>query len=715
MTSRAAMPKIVAICIGLVALVWIVFGQTVGHQFVNYDDGVYVYRNFDITQGITLKQIGRIFTQSVAGNWHPLTMLTHMIDCRIYGVRPWGHHLTNTILHALSVLVLFFTLRSMTGAMWRSALVAGMFAVHPLHVESVAWIAERKDVLSGLFFMLTLAAYFWYQRRPSFGRYGSVTVLFACGLMSKPMLVTLPFVLLLADYWPLNRIRRSQIAGQKGLGAEQRSRKREQTGKGKTANLAASQRLNTSTVGALVLEKVPLFCLSAAASMIALFTQHPDRNVVNALPLISRLANAAVSIGIYLLRTFIPIDLACFYPYPSQGLPGWQITVSVAVIASLTWLAWSSREGRPYLLTGWLWFVGMLVPVLGIVQVGKQSHADRYTYLPQVGLALLVVWAVADISMRWERRHLTLGFVAVGVMVALCWIARIQTSYWHDSETLWRHALAVTAPSATVYQNLCDALLENKKTDEAIERARRALELEPNSADTNDTIGAALARKGDLNAALDYLKAALRLNPDLPRIHYNIGSVLLEKGNPADAAAEFRSDLRAEPNYPETHNNLAMALLRQGNVSEARTHIEAALKLKPDFPEARNNLAIALSQTGDVKGAIQEWNETLKLDPGNLQAECNLVWVYSTFGDPALRDGQRAVELAERALQQSNRKNSRIWRLAAAAYAEAGRFQDAITAAQSGIAVAEAEGNPGMVQTLETNIQRFQQGLPLRD
>ncbi|HST30571.1 MAG TPA: tetratricopeptide repeat protein [Chthoniobacterales bacterium] len=688
MTTRTIpLWKIVAVAIGLVTLTWIVFGQTLSHQFVNFDDGAYVYRNFDIRQGITLQQVGRAFTQPVAGNWHPLTMLSHMLDCRIYGVQPWGHHLTNTILHTLSVLVLFLTLQAMTGAVWRSAAVAGIFAVHPLHVESVAWIAERKDVLSGLFFMLTLAAYVAYSRRPGIGKYFLVAVLFAFGLMSKPMLVTLPFVLLLVDYWPLRRYRDA------------------------TASIGG-RRLSGWLL--LILEKIPFVVLSAATSVVALLTQHPDRNAVN-LPLSSRIANACVSIGIYLRQTFVPRDLACFYPHPLQTLSGSAIALSIALIIAISGSAWILRRRCPYLIAGWFWFVGMLVPVLGIIQVGNQAYADRYTYLPQIGLGLAMSWGIADLLGAIRYRDLIFTAISVTALVAFTWVARIQTSYWRSSEALWEHATAVTPENENAEEHLSDAYLEKGRIDDAVAAARRAVDARAGSADAQGVLGAALARKGRLDEALAYLEKALQLNPKLARVHFNLANILMERGQMADAVSNYETELQLYPNFPEGHNNLANALLRTGKIDEALGHLRIALKLNPNYPEAHNNLAIVLSQKGQMREAIGEWKRTLLIDSNNLEAQCNLAWVFATFPDSAVRNGTQAVESAEKAIQLSGGKNARIWRLAAAAYAEAGRFPEAIKAAQNGLALAEAEGNSALAQTLQANIKLFEEGSPLRD
>ena len=675
MPTVRALTKIIVICVLLAGVTWLVFGQTVRHEFVNFDDGAYVYRNFDVAHGISFDGVKWAFTNVVAANWHPLTMLSHMLDCRLYGVTPGGHHFTNVLLHTIAVIALFLTLNWMTGALWRSAFVAAVFAIHPLHVESVAWVAERKDVLSGVFFMLSIAAYVYYTRSRTLARYALMSILFAAGLMAKPMLVTLPLVFLLLDYWPLRRL---------------------------------------TTPFSTIPEKLPLFALSAAASVLTLLTQNPGLNSLNRIPFLWRIENACLAIIIYIRQTLLPLDLACFYPYPLKNPPFWEILISAMLVAGLTAGAWVLRNRRPYLLTGWLWYLVMLIPVVGIIQVGRQAHADRYTYLPQIGLVLIITWTIADLSRHWWQRTAVLGFLAVIVMVPLTWGAFVQTSYWHDSESLWRHDLKV-ANNPTAHNSLCDALLEKKKNDEAISEARRALEMEPESADVLDTLGAALTRKGQLDEALAYLNAAAESKPMLPRLHYNLGNVFLEKGEVDEAIKQFETEVRIQPNFPEARNNLANALFRKGKPKEAQTHLDTALKLNPNYAEAHNNLAIALSQTGDIREAIAQWNKTLLIQPDNLDAHCNLTWVLATSPDDSVRDGSAAAAHAQRAIVLSEGKNAKIWRLAAAAYAEAGRFDDAIKAAHNGLALAEGENNAGLVRTLQANIELFQTRQPLRD
>ena len=701
--AAASIWKNIGLCILLAALVWLVFGQTLRHQFVNFDDGTYVYKNPDVIRGITGQGLKQAFTHVVAANWHPVTMLSHMLDCQLFGVAPGGHHFTNVFLHATATILLFLVVWAMTQARWRSAFIAAVFAVHPLHVESVAWIAERKDVLSAIFFMLTIGAYVQFVRRPSRVRYLMMSLCFVLGLMTKPMLVTLPFVLLLLDYWPLNRLSRSTT---EPAGAE---RRRRESPRGLT-NREASQ-----SIGKLVLEKSPLFVLAAASSLVTIFSQYHTINRIKTVSLGGRIANAFVSLMIYLGQTVWPHDLAAFYPHPEKSLPLWQAGLSFALFAFAGFAAFALRKKAPYVLTGWFWYVGMLVPVIGIVQVGIQAHADRYMYLPQIGLSFIFAWTIANLVARLRRRELVSSALSIAVLVPLTWCAWVQTSYWRDSESLWTHALAVAPDNQNAREHLSNAYLDKGRIDDAIAQGRQAIALQPESANAQATLGAALARGGKGDEAISHLRTALEWNPKITRAHYNLANVLLQKGEVDEAIENYEAELKIQSTFAEGHNNLASALFRKGKLEEAQAHLRSALELNPSYAEARNNFAIALSQKGQMREAISQWEKALKIQPDNLEAEFNLAWVYATFPDASIRNGSRALELAQRALQLSDGKNARIWRLAAAAYAEAGEFPLAIKAAENALALAQAAGDPALIQILESNIQLLRQNAPLRD
>ena len=599
----------VGICLSLAVLIWLVFGQTLWHDFVNYDDPRYVYENTKITGGLSISGIAWAFTHIHSLNWHPLTTISHMLDCQLYGLKAGWHHFTNVLLHTLAAILLFLALQQMTAAVWRSAFVAAVFAIHPLRVESVAWIAERKDVLSGVFFMLTLLAYVYYARLPRIRGYLLVVFLFACGLMCKPMLVTLPFVLLLLDYWPLDRM------------------------KGQLWNRVA--------------EKIPLIALSAVSSVITFLVQKGAVGSTADLPILERINNAVASYVLYIWQMLWPVNLAVFYPHPENRLPLWEIICPLLLLICITAVAITLRKQRPYLIAGWLWYLGMLVPVIGLVQVGWQGRADRYTYLPQIGLYIAVTWAVTDLTALWQHQRSILSTAALLTVVVLSWRAWVQTSYWRDSETLFRHARAVTVNNDVAENNL----------------------------------GIVFLRQGKVDEAISLLQAAVDLRPD---------------NSPA-------------------HENLAKALLQKGQVAEALIHYRKLLELQPDNIEVHNIVGTVLVQQGHVGEGVEEWQKVLSVEPDNGNAMSNLAWVFAASPDQSLRDGPKAVDLAEQALRLSGGRIPILFRTLAAAYAESGRFSEAIQTAQQGSELANSQGNPGLATELKGNIALYRERQPLRD
>ena len=500
----------VAVCLFLAALVWAVFGQTRGFGFVNYDDPATVYENREVAQGLTLDGLGYAFTHSQVGHWDPLTTLSHMLVCQLCGLAPGGHHLGNVVLHAVAACLLFLVLWRMTSALARSAFVAAVFAIHPLRVESVAWVTERKDVLSGVFFMLTLAAYVRYVRRPpAVKHYAAVVLLFALGLMSKSMLVTLPFVLLLLDYWPLGRFA--------------------------TADSGQSFR---TVFTALVREKIPLFAMSALCALIQIFANREGIVSSEKMPLATRAGNAVVSYADYLGQMFYPAHLVVFYPHPGSSLPGWKIALSLALLLALSATAWRLRHTRPWLLTGWLWYLVMLLPVIGLIQSGELARADRYTYLPQIGLYLLLTWTASELCATLRYRRLLLGSLAAAILAALALASHRQTAHWHGNDTLWSHTLACIPDNAVAHDHLGDALNLAGHSAEARFHYQRAVESDP---------AYAVARN-------------------------NFGLALFSNGQPGEAIAQYQKALEIRPGYAFAHNNLANAFLETGRFEEAITH-----------------------------------------------------------------------------------------------------------------------------------------------
>ena len=494
--SPAPRATILGVSIFLMAITWLVFGETLRHPSINFDDQEYVFENPKINTGLTSTGVLWAFTHSHAENWHPLTSISHMLDCQLFGLQAGWHHFTNVLLHTIAVILLFLVFREMTGALWRSAFVAALFAIHPLRVESVAWIAERKDVLSGVFFMLTLGAYVRYVREPSSIRYLIVAVLFGLGLMTKSMLVTLPFVLLVLDYWPLGRFAHVCPAEPKP-----------KNGFGRWWG-------HRSIPTRLILEKIPLIALSAASSIITLFAQKRAAISVESLPLVWRMKNAFVSYVAYMWQMVCPIRLALVYPHPEYRLSLWGVALAIAFLTGVTAVVVAFRRKHPYLITGWLWYVGMLVPVIGIVQVGAQARADRYTYLPQIGLYLIATWTIADLSVAWRYRRQILGVAAAIVIVGLAWLAWIQNTYWRDSEALWTRTLAVTSHNDVAHASLADLLLRRDRIDEAISHSEEALRIHSRNGSAHNTLAFGLFRTGRVDEAVAHWKESLKIRPD---------------------------------------------------------------------------------------------------------------------------------------------------------------------------------------------------------
>ena len=601
------------ICIFLGATTWLVFGQTLRHDFVNVDDTEYVLKNVEVARGLTIEGAVWAFTHFHASNWHPLTWISHMLDCQIFGLSPGGHHLTNVFLHMATAICLFLVLRQMTTALWRSAFVAAVFAIHPLRVESVAWVAERKDVLSGLFFVLTIGAYVRYARHPSRAGYAAVTVLFALGLMCKPMLVTLPFVLLLLDYWPLNR---------------------------------AGNRAFFQVLRRLVLEKLPLFALAAASCVVTLFAQ---KGVIQPFASISfpfRAANAFISYAAYLRQLFWPSNLAALYPFPSGSIAVHGV-LSLILLAGISLGVFVLRRRYPYLVAGWLWYLIMLGPVIGIVQVGIQGRADRYTYLPQIGLYVLLTWAVADLSARWRYTRLVPVILALVLVPALAFTARLQASYWQDSESLWSHAIACTSNNAAAQTNLGQAYFEKGAIDKAI--------------------------------------------------------------------THYQSALQIDDNQVLAHSALGLALLEAGRPDESVTHLRKALEIDPNFADAHYNLGNTFLQMGRANEAIAQYYQTLEINPHDIETLNNTAWVLATWPEAEVRDGTRAVELAERADSFTHGESPVISATLAASYAEAGRAADAVKSAKRALRLATALGDAARADSIRAQIALYQSGAAFRD
>jgi Flp pilus assembly protein TadD len=626
-------PRTVFVCTLLALVTLLVYLPVRNYPFVNLDDGKYVTENPIVQAGLTWAGVKYAFTTWYGNFWHPLTCLSHMLDCQLFGLNAGRHHLVSVLFHATNAVLLLLLLWRMTGAFWQSAFIAALFAWHPLRVESVTWVAERKDVLSAFFGLLTLMAYVRYAHGVNSGMwqvtrtnpiksrvtchasryYWLALLFFALGLMSKPTLVTLPFVFLLLDYWPLRRVTGDgwRVTGDK-----------KSIWKLSTLNPSASAFGYGATApkrsegGQLstIFEKWPFFALAAASCVVTFIAQKRGEAVapLGGYPLSSRIANAAVAYVKYLFNSIYPVNLAVIYPLPRE-IPWVQVVGAMMVLAVISWVIWRARRQRPYLLTGWLWYLGMLVPAIGLVQVGPQAMADRFTYLPLIGVFIGVVFGLGDLAKKLRLGPMVMISVA-GIVLAGCLFATArQLRFWRDGETLSERALAVT--------------------------------------------------KDNLVA------------------HYTLGNCLLQRGQVEEAIAQFQKALEIEPGYTEAHDNLGIAFLHKGQVNEAMAQFQKALELQPDNVEVQNNLA----------------------------------WVLATAPNASLRNGVKAVRLAQRAKQLSGGQNPAIIGTLAAAYAEAGRFPEAVTTARQALQLATGQTSPAAVDALRTQIGLYQAGLPFRD
>jgi tetratricopeptide (TPR) repeat protein len=729
------------ICVFLALAVFAVFGQAAHFEFVNYDDAQNVYENPVVTKGLSVEAAGWAFTHAQLSSWVPLTTLSHMLDCQLFALDAGEHHLVNVVLHAANVVLLFLVVRQLTGSLWRSAFVAALFAFHPLRSESVAWVSERKDVLSGFFFLLSVGAYVrWVRQRSCAGHVGLV-LLFALGLLAKSMVATLPFVLLLLDYWPLRRWG------------------------------------NANQVAGLVREKIPLFVLSAGACLAAVLAPGLLVTASRRLPLLERVGNAVVSYAVYVEQMFFPVGLATPYPIPSAGQPAWKIGLASLLLAGITTGAVAFRKSRPWLLTGWLWYLGMLFPVIGLLQISPDAaHADRYTYLPEIGLAIGATWALADWCGSLKRARATLGGLMIGVISGLCICGYVQTSYWHDDESLWLRALACTSGNYVAHYNLGNALVKHGELDEAVAQFQKSVEIQPDLFKPHYNLANALFKQGRFDDAIIQYRKALEIEPDNVEALNNLGNALAMTGADAKAIAEYQKAVALQPNYSDARCDLGHVLLKLGRLDEAVAQFQQAVAIKPDDPDLRNdlgksllmkndfdgamscfekttpmspdplvrwrlvgdnflkqedwdaaiicyrqaisidphsantcaNLGMACFQKGEAREAIESWEKSLAINPDQLTVENNLAWLLATTSDPALRNGTRAVALAVQANESGGGGNPVILHTLAVAYAAQGSYGQAATTARRALQLALDQKRSALAATLQKEITDYE-------
>jgi Tfp pilus assembly protein PilF len=615
-----------------------VFWQVSRFDFVSYDDAAYVSENRDVQQGLTQEGIAWAFTTRHAGNWHPVTWMSHMLDCQLFGLNANAHHSINLLAHVANVLLLFNLLRRTTGAIWQSGLVAVLFAVHPLHVESVAWIAERKDVLSTFFWLLTVWVYALYTGRRQFGIYILSLAVFWVGLMTKPMLVTLPVILLLLDYWPIGRF------------------------------------VKKTSWQSLALEKVPFLLLSGISAIVTFVAQKDGGAVasVEQIPINLRIENAVVSYAAYLFKTIRPMDLAVFYPFDPQ-LPTWKVASSALALAAISILVIACARRRPYLATGWLWYLVMLLPVIGLVQVGAQSMADRYSYLSLVGIFIMLTWGISEAADYTNARtgrvlfSMVLRYSAAGLLIlALAARSWFQVGYWRNTTTLFEHAWQVTKNNYIAFIHL----------------------------------GIVASEEGRFDEALDYYRKTLNICPNYPLVYSEIGTTLLRQGRIDAAIRAFRHSLNMKPDNPRVYNNLGIALAKQNKLEEAVEYFIKALSIRPDDDQAHQNFIRALTKMDDETKMIAKYREALKISPDWIVEMVRLSWLLATRPESNPEDQAEALRMAEKARDLDRGKDPVLLQTLAAAYARNRRYEDAVKAATEAVESAEDLGEPKLANQI---------------
>ena len=587
---------------GLVVATLAVYAQVISHQFINLDDDIYIYENTMLAGGLSAKGLKWALTSFHAANWHPLTWLSHMLDVQMFGIIAGPHLAVNSLFHTLNCLLVFGLFMYMTNRVWRSAIVAALFALHPMHVESVAWAAERKDVLSTFFALLSLLAYVRYARTEpkSWTQFLPTTLLLALALLAKPMFVTWPFVMLLLDYWPLKRLSWHPADGLRRL---------------------------WQGLAPLVREKIPIIALVAISIAITYIAQSMGGAVrqFSDAPLSFRLSNAVLSYARYILSLLWPTKLSVYYPLSTEDITLWKTVSAIALIAGVTVAVIRAGKSRGYLITGWAWYLGTLIPVIGLIQVGGQAMADRYTYTPSIGLFLVVVWGVSEIVARWQVPNAITAAIAVACLIFMGSLAWIQVGFWRDSITLYQHSLSVAPNNLVVHYNLAHALGKQGNRNEALTHFGEALRINPDYVDALVNTGVTLNELQRFGEATTPLTRALQLEPGSSKAHLQLGIALAQSNGSDQALRHFVQAMELAPGNPDVRTNLGLMLAREGRLSEAREHLNEAIRLNPDSPEAHNNLGLVLLMQGNPENSIPEFSTALRLKPEFKLARENLI------------------------------------------------------------------------------------------
>jgi tetratricopeptide (TPR) repeat protein len=704
----------------LCALTFAIYFQIRDHDFIEYDDPIYITENPNLAAGFSKQTITRAFSEAYETNWIPLTWLSYHFDHALFGLDPAGYHLVNTALHTISAVLLYFALFAMTRAFGPSAFVAAVFAVHPLHVESVAWAAERKDTLSGVFWMLSLLAYTRYARRPTITALFTVILAFALGMLAKPMLVSLPLVLLLLDYWPLRRLADDH-----------------------------SGSIEWGRLGRRIAEKLPLFAIAAVVGWITIVVQDDAGAMASdaQVPLSLRLSNALATVWIYIADSIWPSGLAIFYPHPMHGTPVWLAGVAAMGMILVTGLCISVARTRPYLIVGWLWYLVTLVPVIGLVQVGMQARADRYLYLPQIGLTLALAWGARDAFANTRRVRFALAAAGGFSILALSGAAWRQASYWRDTSTLYEHALEVTSGNFLAHHGLAVQLLDSGDPAAAEVHFERAVAIKPRWPSAHMGLGDARVAQDRVEEALIDYRRAIDLAPRKPEGHLHFAQALEDQGKPfratqhylraiglyeepnayahASLAAlyarsnqlppaeeQYRIAVTLEPGFSEAHANLAFLLIRMQRFGEARESLLRAQQLGQDSAELHFAAGVIAHERGEASEAIRHYRRAIEKRPEWIAPINNLAWLLATHPDPDIRKPLLAIEFAERLRRDGKRLEPDQLDTLAAAYASAGRFPEAGLTASAAAELARATGQAKLAREIDSRLRLYREKRP---
>ncbi len=665
------------------------------NAFVNFDDESYITENQHVLHGLRARSIQWAFTSSHAANWHPLTWLSHMLDCEVFGLDSSGHHLSSVVIHIVNSIILLLVLFRLTGSVWASALTAAMFALHPLRVESVAWAAERKDVLSGFFGIVTIGAYIGYIQQPTRARYGVILLAFLLGLMSKPMLVTLPFILILLDYWPIGRL--------KGVRHRQRT--------------AIWRGMSSQTPARIAIEKLPLLILAAMSAAVTYIVQQKAGAVakIASLPLDERLRNAVVSYVRYVKKIFWPTDLAVLYPIDTHTLSSAAAPAAAILLIAISLLTFKMRDRFPYLIVGWLWFLGSLIPVIGLVQVGAQAMADRYTYLPCIGILMALSWGLADLSARWPTSRKFIASAGVVAVVIMTLLTRNQVPYWKNTQTLFSHTLEVTENNFVAHDILGISLFRDGRLGEALHQHQKALEINPNHAQAHSNIGNVYSERGDYDKAIEHYLQALQIDPNFSEANHNLGLTCLKTERIESAIHCFTAVLQQHPDHLEAHLNLGYAFRKSGRYADALEHFNRAIELNPDSAIGHTQAGNTLAAYGEIEAAVKSYERAIALAPDAPEPPNAIAWIRATHPDKNHRDGAAAVAFAKRANDLSDVQNPAILDTLAAAYAETGQFNLAVSTVISAISQARYHLPEETVNEIRGRLDLYKQGKVYRD